>query len=96
MEDLTNDQEQYINDVYNDLKSRGLSDEVAAFVAGLSTGDLNKKQQNDAKYVDENDEVTYGNALHNYMINYKMMDLYYLLYQGQQFHLQYHTSFLVT
>ena len=71
LEDLTNDQEQYINDVYNDLKSRGLSDEVAAFVAGLSTGDLNKKQQNDAKYVEENDEVTYGNALHNYMINYK-------------------------
>lgn len=71
LEDLTNDQEQYINDVYNDLKSRGLSDEVAAFVAGLATGDLNKKQQNDAKYVEENDEVTYGNALHNYMINYK-------------------------
>lgn len=71
LEDLTNDQEQYINDVYNDLKSRGLSDEVAAFVAGLSTGDLNKKQQNDAKYVEENDEVTYGNALHNYMINWK-------------------------
>ena len=71
LEDLTNDQEQYINDVYNDLKSRGLSDEVAAFVAGLATGDLNKKQQNDAKYVEENDEVTYGNALHNYMINWK-------------------------
>ena len=71
LEDLTNDQEQYINDVYNDLKSRGLSDEVAAFVAGLATGDLNKKQQNDAKYVEEHDEVTYGNALHNYMINYK-------------------------
>ena len=71
LEDLTNDQEQYINDVYNDLKSRGLLDEVAAFVAGLSTGDLNKKQQNDAKYVEEHDEVTYGNALHNYMINYK-------------------------
>ena len=71
LEDLTNDQEQYINDVYNDLKSRGLADEVAAFVAGLATGDLNKKQQNDAKYVEEHDEVTYGNALHNYMINYK-------------------------
>lgn len=71
LEDLTNDQEQYINDVYNDLKSRGLADEVAAFVAGLATGDLNKKQQNDAKYVEENDEVTYGNALHNYMINWK-------------------------
>ena len=71
LEDLTNDQEQYINDVYNDLKSRGLSDEVAAFVAGLATGDLNKKQQNDAKYVEKNDEVTYGNALHNYMINWK-------------------------
>ena len=71
LEDLTNDQERYINDVYNDLKSRGLSDEVAAFVAGLATGDLNKKQQNDAKYVEEHDEVTYGNALHNYMINYK-------------------------
>lgn len=71
LEDLTNDQEQYINDIYNDLKSRGLADEVAAFVAGLATGDLNKKQQNDAKYVEENDEVTYGNALHNYMINYK-------------------------
>lgn len=71
LEDLTNDQEQYINNVYNDLKSRGLSDEVAAFVAGLATGDLNKKQQNDAKYVEEHDEVTYGNALHNYMINYK-------------------------
>lgn len=71
LEDLTNDQEQYINNVYNDLKSRGLADEVAAFVAGLATGDLNKKQQNDAKYVEENDEVTYGNALHNYMINYK-------------------------
>ena len=71
LEDLTNDQERYINDVYNDLKSRGLADEVAAFVAGLATGDLNKKQQNDAKYVEEHDEVTYGNALHNYMINYK-------------------------
>lgn len=71
LEDLTNDQEKYINDVYNDLKSRGLADEVAAFVAGLATGDLNKKQQNDAKYVEEHDEVTYGNALHNYMINYK-------------------------
>ena len=47
LEDLTNDQEQYINNVYNDLKSRGLSEEVAAFIAGLSTSTVVDKQKND-------------------------------------------------
>ena len=47
LEDLTNDQEQYINNVYNDLKSRGLAEEVAAFIAGLSTGTVADKQNND-------------------------------------------------
>lgn len=63
LEDLTNDQEKYINDVYNDLKSRGLADEVAAFVAGLATGTVADKQKNDAEYAFNNDEISKGKGM---------------------------------
>jgi len=63
LEDLTNDQEQYINNVYNDLKSRGLADEVAAFVAGLAAGTVADKQKNDAEYAFNNDEISKGKGM---------------------------------
>ena len=56
LEDLTNDQEQYMNDVYADLKAHGLEESVAAFIAALSTAGVATQQNNDGKFALENDK----------------------------------------
>ena len=63
LEDLTNDQEQYMNDVYADLKAHGLEESVAAFIAALSTAGVATQQNNDGKFALENDKDVTAKAM---------------------------------
>ena len=61
IEDLTNDQEHFMNDLYNKLKSMGLSDEIAAYLAANNVGQFQQQTANDLK-----DRTKKGEAMMKY------------------------------
>lgn len=63
LDSLTKDQQQYMDNIFNQLKSMGLSDMVASFLAGQQTANMTDKAKNDADYAFKNDDITNGNFL---------------------------------
>jgi cell wall-associated NlpC family hydrolase len=61
IENLTNDQEHFMNDLYNKLKSMGLSEEIAAYLAANNVGQFQQQTSDDMK-----DRVKKGDAMMKY------------------------------
>ena len=63
LEQLSASQETYMNNLFYELRAMGLSEQVAAIVAGAKTGEVAQKQANDADFAFEHDNVSTGQAM---------------------------------
>ena len=63
LEQLSANQEVYMNNLFNELKSMGLNDQMASMIAGAKTAQVAQKQQNDASFAFKNDNVSTGQAM---------------------------------
>lgn len=63
LDGLTKDQQQYMDNIFNQLKSMGLSDMVASFLAGQQTASQTQQNKNDTQFAFENDDTTKSNFL---------------------------------
>jgi cell wall-associated NlpC family hydrolase/uncharacterized coiled-coil DUF342 family protein len=70
LDGLTKDQQQYMDNIFNQLKSMGLSDLVASFLAGQQTSAATDKAKNDGTYAAENDGDTHAQYLDYVMTEY--------------------------
>jgi hypothetical protein len=63
LDGLTKDQQQYMDNIFNQLKAMGLSDMVASFLAGQQTASQTEQNKNDTQFAFENDDTTKSNFL---------------------------------
>lgn len=63
LDGLTKDQQQYMDNIFNQLKSMGLSDLVASFLAGQQTASQTQQNKNDTQFAFTNDDTTKSNFL---------------------------------